>query len=170
MKNKLNEIRDRLEYSPTTGEFTWIDCASNNGKNGSIAGNINAYHGYNVIQVLGTRYTGHRLAVLFMTGDWPEDQVDHINGVRHDNRWSNLRECTNGQNSMNRPMKTPNQANRKGVTPHGTKFQARIQFEGKQEYVGTFDTIEEAGDARDARAIELFGEFEYNISQEKKND
>ena len=86
-------LRKMLHYDPETGVFTrlWT---------GNVTGCPDA-KGYLRIAADGRSYRAHRLAVLYMTGAWPSEQIDHINQVRTDNRWSNLRPATNGENGAN---------------------------------------------------------------------
>jgi len=94
-------LKELLIYCVLTGLFMW---RVNRGriKVGSIAG-CKDYDDYILIRIDGTLYKAHRLAFLYMEGEFPPDQVDHINGVEDDNRWCNLRKCTLKQN-MNNPI------------------------------------------------------------------
>jgi len=85
--------------------------------------------------------------------------VDHINGNGLDNRRCNLRICTQLQNSQNTRRRRPGKSRYRGVFPRGDKWQAAIQHDGNQLYLGLFDTDIEAAMARDRKAIELAGEF-----------
>lgn len=78
-------LRSLLDYDPLTGLFTWRSNRSNV-KAGTIAGCFDA-SGYWQITVLNRSRKAHRLAHLYMTGNWPTLHIDHINQVRHDNRW-----------------------------------------------------------------------------------
>ena len=108
----------------------------------------------------GKRYYQHRLAWLYMTGSWPEHEIDHINGVRCDNRWKNLREATRQQNMFNHQS-------RRADLPKGVyrcrspinPFYAQIQINGKQIYLGCYPDITTAKSAYDKSAKQLFGEF-----------
>lgn len=80
-----------LHYDPETGEFTWKKPTSNRVKIGSKANNISPTTGEVRVRVDGKLYSGHRLAWFYMTKDWPELLIDHRNGQRADNRFSNLR-------------------------------------------------------------------------------
>lgn len=82
-----------IHYDPETGIFT-------NLKNGKKMGGINA-NGYVIVCVKRKGYRAHRLAFLYMEGNLPPDQVDHINGIRADNRWKNLRHATSAENAKN---------------------------------------------------------------------
>jgi hypothetical protein len=96
-------LKGLLSYDAETGIFTWISRRIGV-KKGSVAGGYNG-KGYWLIYVDGYRYRAHRLAWLYMYGKMPEDQIDHINHDKIDNRISNLREVTNSVNHRN--MKKP---------------------------------------------------------------
>jgi hypothetical protein len=106
---------------------------------------------------LGDRkYAEHRLAWLYMTGAWPEGDLDHRNGDRQDNCWRNLRSATVTENMAN----SRGRKSIKGVTRVRTgKWTAQIQKNGVKEHLGTFDTADAAHEAYRNRASELFGEF-----------
>jgi hypothetical protein len=86
-------------------------------------------------------------------------EVDHINGDGLDNRRCNLRLCTRTENARNLRKSKANTSGYKGVSKYFNKWQARLETNGKQVFVGLFPTIEEAARAYDAKAKELFGEF-----------
>lgn len=91
-------VRELLCYDDASGLF--VRPRSSQGAKAGPAGCIRR-DGYVVISVGGYQHLAHRLAWLYTTGEWPTDLIDHINGERSDNRWSNLREAskqTNGQN------------------------------------------------------------------------
>lgn len=124
-----------LSYDPETGMFH---------RNGRPAG-CRLSCGYIQIRVKGTKRYAHCLAWFFMTGVWPEHQIDHINGRRDDNRWANLRASTNAMNSQNRrAAHRNNDTGMLGVTPHGRGFQARIMVDGKAIHLGTFESASKA--------------------------
>lgn len=90
-----------LEYNPANGLFVWKNTSAYH-KAGDIAGTKNKRTGYICISAFGITFEAHRLAFLFMTGSWPTHDVDHENGVRDDNRWSELRAATRSENLINR--------------------------------------------------------------------
>jgi hypothetical protein len=100
-------------------------------------------NGYWAIRVDDTLYLAHRLAWLYVTGNWPEDQIDHVNGQRNDNRFCNLREATNIQNSHNRRY-AGNKSGFQGVRRENSKWLAEIKVRYKPIRLGLFDTPEEA--------------------------
>jgi hypothetical protein len=87
--------------------------------------------------------------------------VDHINGNGLDNRRCNLRICTQLQNSQNSRRRRPGKSQFRGVFPRGDKWEAAVQHNGEQMYLGLFDDEVEAARARDRKAFELAGEFAY---------
>lgn len=143
-------VRSILDYNPLTGVFTW--------KNGTLAGGISNC-GYLRIGIKRSKYLAHRLAWLMMTGKWPLDQLDHINGVRIDNRWANLRAATNAQNTINSDY--ANRTGLRGIYHHKKHggWAAAIKANGHRVHLGYFKTPEEAHAAYCEAAREFHGEF-----------
>lgn len=152
-------LRELFSYDPDTGIFTRrINRHGGRWMAGTVVGSLTP-DGYININVDHTVYRAHRLAWRYMTGEEPADGIDHINGIRHDNRWVNLRESTQQQNLCNTATRK-SILGVKGVsfTKEG-RFRARIQVNGKAKQIGEYDTIEDAKKARDAVAKALHGEF-----------
>ncbi len=96
-----------LDYNPETGIFTRKVTTGPHGMAGEVAGGIND-EGYVIIFIRKVKLRGHRLGWAWMTGEWPENDIDHINGDRTDNRFCNLREATRSQNLQNTGLKPSN--------------------------------------------------------------
>jgi hypothetical protein len=155
-----SELKQVLEYNPETGLFTWKKTVNTRAVIGSIAGwNIN--EGYIQISIYGKKYRAHRLAYLYMTGNFPENFIDHINHIKDDNRWTNLRDATNSQNQVNRLKLKNNTSGYKGVCwhKHHKKWSAQIMYMNKNIHLGKYTTPQEAYEAYKKKAIELYGEF-----------
>jgi hypothetical protein len=105
-------LKAHVSYDPITGLFTRL-IASQKTLTGELAGW--EYNGYTYLRVDNTAYKAHRLAFLYMTGGFPAEHVDHINGIRDDNRWANLREVTNAENTKNRRLNKNNKSGVPGV-------------------------------------------------------
>lgn len=149
------ELKNLLHYNPDTGVFTWLPSkGKGSGMRKGVAGTVN-FKGYRYIKVAGKSRFAHRLAWFYMTGRWPEDQLDHINGERDDNRWLNLREASNGQNMEN--IAGPHGKTITGVlgvTFRRSRYEARIQQGNRRFHVGTFKTKEAADAAyREAKRV-----------------
>ena len=145
-------LRRLLDYDPATGIFTH-KVSRGIAKRGSIAGTVNS-QGYRQIGVDGRLYYASRLAYLWMTGEWPPEEMDHIDRNPTDDRWENLRAVSRSGNNRNR--KLPRQSDLPvGVKPHGHGFQAKIRVNGKIHYLGTYGTPESAASAyqRALRAV-----------------
>jgi hypothetical protein len=158
-----NYIRSVLHYEENTGVFTWLIKTNSHGGGryiGDEAGCL-APNGYILIGISGKIYRAHRLAWLWMTGEWPSSQIDHINMIKSDNRWSNLRIATNGQNVSNRRTRKDSRSGVKGVVWHNQakKWAARITKDGKYRHLGLFDTIDDAAIAYSSAADSLHGEY-----------
>lgn len=138
-QERLKEI---LNYDPETGIFFWKTSVGKKIKAGDIAGCITRYSRMQIC-IFGKRYLSHRLAWLYVHGNWPKNQIDHKNGNPSDNRIDNLRDVTDAQNKQNRHR--PNSNNKLcflGVCARGMKFRARIIVDGKTYWLGTFSTPE----------------------------
>lgn len=143
---KLKEV---LDYDTETGNFYWKRSTHNQIKVGAIAGGISKAVGYVYIRIDGVKYLAHRLAWLYTYDSWPEAVIDHKNGIKHDNRISNLREVSSMANKQNqRCAQINNKVGFLGVSQSGNKFRARISPpRGKQIHIGLYDTAEEAHEA-----------------------
>jgi hypothetical protein len=148
-----------LHYDPETGIFRWR--VSRGGKRaGSIAGSLYK-SGYLRIAIDGITYRGHRLAWLYMTGEWPKEEIDHIKGIRDDNRWGKLRDATTVENRRNVKRQKNNSSGFKGVHWHvrKKKWVARIAIEKRRLHIGMYDSKEAAYEAYKNAAKANFGEF-----------
>jgi len=141
-QERLKEI---LEYDLLTGLFTY-KVSRGNKKAGSTAGSLHKTNGYIEITIDGKSYYAHRLVFLFMLGKMPDDQVDHINHIKEDNKWLNLREVTASENHHNRAKNSNNTSGTAGVgwNKASNKWYAAIYVEGKQKHLGYFTDLEEA--------------------------
>jgi len=117
-------------------------------KQGKISGSL-SNEGYLVTSVDQKLYKCHRLAWLYMTGEWPQGQIDHINGIRSDNRFENLRDVAKQINLENqrKAQRRNKSTGVLGTFKNGAKFAARITHNHTKNYLGTFNTIEEASAA-----------------------
>lgn len=154
------EIRARLDYDPETGVFTYKYAVARCIKVGFVAGAIDT-SGHRQIKVFGRGYSAHRLAWLYVHGEWPALHIDHINGVKDDNRIANLRLATRSQNLHNRKNLRNNTSGYKGVSWNRTlkKYQAYIGCNGKIKHLGFFEKAKDAHDAYCVAALRLHGEF-----------
>ncbi len=158
-KLTLERLRECLSYDPDTGIFTWR-IKNRRPAIRSVAGTISVY-GYRIIEIDGAKHRASRLAWFYMTGEWPTKQVDHRNMVRDDDRFANLREATQTQNLRNTRMRRDNTAGYKGVhlNKRNNRWRAFINVEGRQRYLGSFDTAAQAHAAYCNAAMEIDPEF-----------
>lgn len=156
MNLTAERLRQIVHYDPETGIFTWKMKSRPHCRVGDRAGHAK-HNGYRAIGLEGIFREEHRLAWLYMTGEWPDGPLDHINRKPADNRWANLRRATCSQNQANRPA--PRSDIPKGVTRVGSRWQSQITIRRKYHYLGRFKTMEEAAAAYERAAREAFGEF-----------
>jgi hypothetical protein len=151
----INSIRAILCYCPDTGRITWV--ARRFGVTvGSEAGT--EHKGYKRVKVFGKLILAHRLAWALHHGEWPEEEIDHINRNRSDNRIANLRKATRSGNMINRKYPT-GASGITGVSKHRCGWQATIRIKKKSVHLGLFKTVEEASAARSAAEKAIYGSF-----------
>ncbi len=138
-------LKGLLEYSPDTGAFTWRTMLCRRNPVGAPAGcrEVKSTR----IRIHGKAYQAHRLAWMYMTGAYPQNFIDHINGDPFDNRWLNLRDVTLSSNSQN--QRRPHSRNKTGLLgahSHGRngKWSSSIRAGGKNINLGTFSSALEA--------------------------
>ena len=143
------ELKKYLRYDQETGMFSWVKLPHHLvGKLNQIAGSLND-KGYWVIGLNRIKYKAHRLAWLYVYGAWPNEELDHINGLKDDNRICNLREATHRENMQN--LKNSLKNNVSGFLGVGfnkafknNKYVAQIGKNGKIKFLGSFKTPLEA--------------------------
>lgn len=150
-------LKSVLNYDPQTGIWTWAITKSRRMPKGKRAGTIRSKDGREVIKLDGVDYLAYRLAWLYMTGEWPKDQIDHINVDKSDSRFGNLRQATRSQNHANKP--SPRKNGLKGTQQRGRRWSARIKVNQRVIHLGSFDTQEAAHDAYCTAARLHFGEY-----------
>lgn len=160
-ETEIAEIKNSLQYDPETGRVVWLKAGSGNRLAGKTAGCRRA-DGYVLIRVGAKLRGAHRIAVILMTGSDPIGVVDHINGDPSDNRWSNLRVCSQRNNRANSKTQTrPKSSKYKGVTwfAQRKKWMAKICVNYKTRTLGYFDNEHDAALAYNRAARETFGDF-----------
>ena len=133
-------LRELLDYDPETGVFTQKTQTSNRVKVGDTVGSPEG-SGYLAVRISGHRHKCHRLAWLYVYGRFPINCIDHINGLRTDNRITNLREATHSENAQNRAIRKDSPTGLVGVEPpNGSlrSWRAHIRANGKQIQLGSF--------------------------------
>jgi len=151
VKPLIDTVIHLLAYNDLTGEFVWKNRQTNRVAIGSVAGSKNRKDGYIRIGISKKIYAAHRLAFIFMTGDWPPEDVDHIDGNKANNSWNNLRLASDQVNAQNlRRAKSSNKSSgllgsffNKSVN----RWMSMIMIDGKNKYLGLFDTPEQAHEA-----------------------
>jgi len=174
------ELQELLFYDPDTGLFLWKPrplrfCVEGRGRYtrernksvfdsnyaGKPALTCHNPNGYLRGNLFGRSLMAHRAAFACVLGRWPKGQVDHINGVRDDNRWENLREATNQQNQWNSSSAKNSSSRYVGVSwdTYACKWGAYICPENRKVHLGYFSCEIEAAKVRDRAAKEVFGEY-----------
>ena len=156
-----DQLRAVLDYDPATGIFMWrwrhgLRGSANARYAGKVTGEV-VKDGYIRIMLNRTRYMAHRLAWLYVYGQWPKDQIDHINRITSDNRISNLREATHSQNNVRACAMKNSNSGVLGVFRSKTegKWCVSVTRNGKTTHLGTYTTIEEAKAVRETRCGDL---------------
>lgn len=161
LKQNLNqtELKERLSYNSETGEFIWRFRAEaskswNSKYSGKSAGTLD-YQGYYRISINNQIYRAHRLVFLYITGNWPTELVDHINGKPSDNRWCNLRLVNHIQNRTNHSVRSNNSSGATGVTQNKKNGKWIASIKGRS--LGVFKDFESALQVRKDAENKMYG-------------
>ncbi|WP_126457125.1 HNH endonuclease [Pseudomonas aeruginosa] len=155
------ELKAVLDYHPETGQFIW-KVSRGSIVSGSRAGTIGGTRRYVSIMIRKRAYLAHRLAWLYMTCEWPQLDIDHIDGDPLNNSWANLRLATPRQNARNRKTPCTNKPGVKGVYWVKAKNRWRAQIrdqEGVIRVLGLHRTVNEAEHALLSARREMHQEF-----------
>ena len=142
-------LKELLNYDPETGVFTWRKTVGSRGIAGSVAGSLRK-NGYVSIMVDKTSVYAHRLAWLYVYGEMPSKEIDHINHSKTDNSISNLRCVSHAQNGKNTSIPSDNKSGAVGVIKDkiNNKWMAYINANGKRIHLGRFVEFDKAVAAR----------------------
>lgn len=165
MEITCEEVRRRFKYDRKLGVLVR---RFNSGKaKAGTHSTAKDRDGYLVVGINKKLYRAHRVVWLYVYGKWPDADIDHINGIKHDNRISNLRDITRSRNKQNQKAQKNNKCGFKGVWLHKQtgRWCATICHLGKKIHIGSFETIQEAAQAYAEKAAEL---HEFNPSAKKQ--
>lgn len=160
-------LRNLLHYDPETGGMTWLErprwlFATHNAYtswNTKFTGKaaLAARHNYGYLhgRIFHKAYLTHRVIWAWVRGEWP-DQIDHINGIRDDNRIENLRSVSNAENHKNQRLRKNNKSGALGVyqVKNSNRWLAKITVDNQSMHLGYFDTFDAAAEARAAAEID----------------
>lgn len=148
MSISAEKINRLLDYDPCTGIFTWKVYRSRTAKKGSLAGSKHD-KGYIKIMINRKNHFAHRLAWIICRGEI-KGEIDHINGVRDDNRIENLRDCSSSQNRLNTRISEKNKSGMKGLymDKRSGRWVACASIKGKVIHLGNFKDFNDAASAR----------------------
>lgn len=154
-----SKIKRHLRYDPKTGAFWWKLAKAGRRLNRQ-AGRLSK-KSYRIIGFDYAHYGAHQLAWVIVKGRWPKKEMDHKNRKRWDNRWSNLREATTGQNRANNGLRKDNATGCTGVSWHAPrqKWRARIMRNQREKHLGLFTSKKKARLVYIAATKVYFGEF-----------
>lgn len=168
-----------LDYNESSGILTWKKRPPINRGNNifnslfprEIAG-FTSSEGYTILKIMGVRYPAHRVIWLMVYGNWPVNQIDHINRKRGDNRLVNLRSATNSQNQMNASVRSDNPIGIRGISwdKDARKWRAQINKNGRRINLGRFKTINEAQTVYMQAARKTYGEFSIGYHEPVSED
>ena len=163
-------VKELFNYNPENGELIWIKKSApqaNTVKVGMIAGCVNKSSGYRTILYNRKTYQASRIIFMYMTGSFPKNNIDHINGVKTDNRWVNLREVTTTENNRNKRIHKNNTSGTMGVyfRKNRDTWIAEICSNSKMIRLGSFKNKADAIKAR-KEAEKIYG---YHQNHGRKN-
>jgi hypothetical protein len=153
------ELTELFDYDPIGGQLLWKHHRTPRARAGDPVGCLHAT-GYTVTLIRKKNYQVHRLIWALVHGEYP-DEIDHINGIRSDNRLENLRACTRAENAKNSGTFRSNRSGYKGVSwcNREGKFQSACKVNGVKKWLGYFSDAVEAHNAYEAFASHHHGKF-----------
>lgn len=155
----ISDLQSLFSYDPQAGDLCWQ--AKGRGRIKKKAAGTLLSTGYLGVMCHGKRYFVHRICWALHTGKWPDRQIDHINGVKTDNRICNLRLATNAQNGKNTGLSINNTSGVCGVTydKRNQKWRSLIKVDGKQIHLGRWSSFDDAVRSRKEAEQKYFGEW-----------
>lgn len=153
------QLKSILDYNPDTGNFTW-KCKKGLRNPDGNAGSLDE-RGYIRIGYKGKGYWAHRLAWLYVNGEFPPNDIDHINRNKSDNRMDNLRLATRNMNNGNSGIWRTNTSGYRGVSfdKNSNKFECYIWKKDRKHHLGYFVDPAEAAKRYNDEALSYFGEY-----------
>jgi hypothetical protein len=153
------DVRQLFDYDPCSGQLIWKMTRGSRAKKGAVAGSLGG-HRYITVRINGTLYYVHRIIWLWHYGQWPE-ATDHMDCNKLNNKIENLRSANPSQNQCNQLIRADNKSGVKGVrwNKGKRKWQARVQLQWKDYWLGLFDEFEQAVVAVKNARHALHGEF-----------
>ena len=153
-------LKSILDYDCETGIFKWKVSNSPRVKIGDITGCLH-HTGYLFIRINKKQYLAHRLAWLYVNGNWPKDMIDHIDGIRNNNKISNLRQASRTENQQNSKLSKRNTSGIKGISWHkaSKKWQVAFKINGKSKTFGYFNDLELAELVVNEARLKYHGNF-----------
>jgi len=162
-------LKELLSYDHETGDFTWRENISRTARVGFVAGSVSIVKGKSYIRIgiAERKWLAHRLAFLYITGSFPVDQVDHIDGNGLNNKWDNIREASKTENGRNQRLHRNNTSGTSGVCwmKRTGKWMAQIRLGKLRKYLGCFTNKDDAIAAK--KAAEIANNFHENHGQER---
>lgn len=157
----IETLRQLLSYDPETGSLTWLprnesffkkarDANGWNTKYANTKAFQTVHYGYLNGHIFKKHYYAHRIAWAIHYGSWPSGQIDHINGIRYDNRIANLRDVSHSDNQKNAKLRHDNKSGMPGIDWRGnaSAWRVRVSRDGARHIVGYFKNLDEAVTAR----------------------
>lgn len=159
-----DELLRVLSYDHESGELRWRDRNDPGFNSASLSGKVAGHlarDGYVRLYMRGVSYTAHRVIWKMVTGDEPPQYVDHIDGNKSNNKWDNLRLASHAENKQNSTTPKSNRSGVKGVCwiARRRKWQAVVSANGKSEWLGRFNSKDDAAAAVERARDKLHGEF-----------